>query len=48
VVARVSRHWFRIRDTYGIEVAPGENDALLICAAICLDRIHREEEESHH
>jgi uncharacterized protein YxjI len=44
VVAQVSRSWFRIRDTYGVDVAPGENDALLICVAICLDRIHHDEE----
>jgi len=46
-VARVSRKWFRIRDTYGVEVAPGQNDALMIAIAVCLDRIHQEEEERH-
>jgi len=44
VIAQVSRAWFRIRDTYGVEVAPGENDALIICIAICLDRIHHDDE----
>jgi len=44
VVARISRKWFRIRDTYGVDIAPGENDALIIAIAICLDRIHAEEE----
>src|SRR6059058_435869 len=24
-IAEISKRWFRIRDTYGIEVAPGEN-----------------------
>lgn len=47
VVARVSRKWFRIRDTYGVEVAPGQNDAFMIAVAVCLDRIHHEEEERH-
>ena len=42
-IARISRSWFRIRDTYGVEVAPGENDALMICVAVCLDRIHQDE-----
>ena len=46
-IARVSRAWFRLRDTYGIEVAPGQNDALLICVAVCLDRIHHDEERRH-
>ena len=40
VVAQISRAWFKLRDTYGVDVAPGENDALVICIAICLDRIH--------
>jgi len=45
VVAQVSRAWFRVRDTYGVDVAPGEDDALMICIAVCLDRIHHEEEQ---
>jgi len=40
VVAQISRAWFKLRDTYGVDVAPGEDDALVICIAICLDRIH--------
>lgn len=44
VLARISRRWFRVRDTYGVDVAPGENDALMIAIAICLDRIHHDEE----
>jgi uncharacterized protein YxjI len=45
-VGRISRKWFRIRDTYGIEVAPGADDALVIAIAVCIDRIH--EDEEHH
>jgi uncharacterized protein YxjI len=36
-VAEVSKRWFRIRDTYGVEVAPGENDILILAAAAVLD-----------
>jgi uncharacterized protein YxjI len=43
-VARVSRSWFRVRDTYGVETGPGEDDALILAVAVCLDRIHRDEE----
>ncbi len=46
-VARVSRAWFTMRDTYGVDVAPGGDDALLLAAAVCLDRIHHEEDERH-
>jgi uncharacterized protein YxjI len=38
-VAEVSRRWFRVRDTYGIEVAPGEDDALILAAAVCIDEM---------
>jgi uncharacterized protein YxjI len=38
-VGRVSKKWFRARDTYGIEVAPGENDALILAAAVCIDEM---------
>jgi uncharacterized protein YxjI len=36
-VAEVSKRWFRIRDTYGVEVAPGENDILILAAVAVLD-----------
>jgi uncharacterized protein YxjI len=44
VAGRISRQWFRIRDTYGVEVEPGANDALVIAIAVCIDRIHEDEE----
>jgi uncharacterized protein YxjI len=40
-VAEVSRRWFRARDTYGIEVAPGEDDALMLATAVCIDEMAR-------
>ena len=38
-VAEVSKRWFRVRETYGIEVAPGENDALILAVAVCIDEL---------
>ena len=38
-VAEVSKRWFRIRDTYGIEVAPGQDDALIIATTVCIDQM---------
>ena len=38
-VATVSKRWLRIRDTYGIEIAPGENDALILAATVCIDEM---------
>jgi len=46
-LARISRSWFRTRDTYGVDVADGQDDALMIAVAVCLDRIHHDEEEHH-
>jgi uncharacterized protein YxjI len=38
-VANVSKRWFRVRDTYGIEVAEGENEALILAIAVCIDEM---------
>jgi uncharacterized protein YxjI len=41
-VAEVSKRWFRVRDTYGIEMAPGEeDDALILAATVCIDQMTR-------
>ena len=40
-VAEVSKRWFRIRDTYGIEVAAGEDDALILAVTVCIDQMTR-------
>jgi uncharacterized protein YxjI len=40
-VAEVSKRWFRMRDTYGIEIAPGQDDALILAATICVDQMAR-------
>jgi len=44
-LARISRAWFRLRDTYGVDVAPGEDDVLLLAVAVALDRIQHDEEQ---
>ena len=40
-VAEISKRWFRVRDSYGIDIAPGENDALIIAATACIDEMTR-------
>jgi uncharacterized protein YxjI len=47
ILGRISRQWFRIRDTYGVETAPGIDDALVIAIAVCIDRIHQDEVRKH-
>ena len=46
-VGRISRQWFRIRDTYGVEVEPGAYDPLIIAIAVCIDRIYEDERRDH-
>ena len=36
-VAEVSKKWFRITDTYGIDIAPGEDDVLILAASVVID-----------
>ena len=36
-VAEISKKWFRLTDTYGVEVDPGQNDILILCIAIAID-----------
>lgn len=36
-VATVSRRWFRVRDTYGVEIASTEDHALLLAVAVVID-----------
>ena len=38
-IAEVSKRWFRFRDTYGIEIAEGEDDALILAVAVCVDQM---------
>ena len=40
-VAEVSKRWFRVRDTYGIEVEPGQDDALILAVTVCIDQMTR-------
>ena len=38
-VAEVSKRWFRVRDTYGVEIEPGENDVLILAATVAVDQM---------
>ncbi len=37
VVATVSKRWISLTDTYGVETAPGEDDALILASVLALD-----------
>jgi uncharacterized protein YxjI len=38
-VAEVSKRWFRLRDTYGVEIEPGQDDILILAVAVCIDEM---------
>lgn len=40
-VAEVSRKWFRVRDTYGIEIEGEQDIPLLLAVAVCIDALSR-------
>jgi uncharacterized protein YxjI len=40
-VAEVSKKWFRVRDTYGVEIEPGQNDVLILAVTVCIDQLSK-------
>lgn len=46
-VAQISKRWFSIRDTYGIDVAPGEDDGLILALAVAIDEMAHDPDEGH-
>ena len=38
-VAEVSKRWFRVRDTYGIDIEPDQDDALIIAITVAVDSL---------
>ncbi|MEU1971237.1 LURP-one-related family protein [Microbacterium sp. NPDC019599] len=38
-IAEVSKRWLRLRDTYGVEISPGEDIALILAATVALDQM---------
>ena len=45
VVATVSKRWFTLRDTYGVEIAPGQDDVLILASVLALDLAEDRERE---
>jgi uncharacterized protein YxjI len=44
-VARVSKKWFALTDTYGIDIAPGQDDALILAVAVAIDELAHDPDE---
>lgn len=45
VVATVSKRWFALADTYGIDIEAGEDDVLILAAAVVVDQACHPDEE---
>jgi uncharacterized protein YxjI len=41
-VAQVSKRWFRVADTYGVEVAPEQDPVLVLAATVAIDSMTHE------
>lgn len=44
-VATVSKKWLSIRDTYGVDIADGEDHPSLLACVVAIDRMCHEEDE---
>jgi uncharacterized protein YxjI len=38
-IAQVSKKWFRVRDTYGVEMAPDQEDVVILAITVALDNM---------
>ena len=38
-VAEVSKKWFRVRDSYGVAIDPGQEDVIILAVAVCIDEM---------
>jgi len=38
-VAEVSKKWFRIRDSYGVQVDPDQDDIVILAVTVCIDQM---------
>ena len=38
-VAEVSKKWFRVRDSYGVEIETGQEDIVILAVTVCIDQM---------
>ena len=46
-VASVSRKWFSLTDSYGVDIAEGEDDVLILASTVVIDQICHDGKEDH-
>jgi uncharacterized protein YxjI len=47
LVATVSKQWLSLTDTYGVDIAPGEDDLLILTSVLALDLAEDREHHDH-
>ena len=45
VVGEVSKRWFSLRDTYGVEIVDGEDDVLILASTVVIDMVCHDERD---
>ncbi|MBI1764059.1 MAG: LURP-one-related family protein [Acidobacteria bacterium] len=48
VVATVTKRWFSWTDSYGVEIAPGEDDVLILASTVVIDAACHDERAKGH
>ena len=44
-IAEISKKWFRLTDTYGVEIDAGQNDILILAVAIAIDMMAHDDDD---
>jgi uncharacterized protein YxjI len=44
-VARVSKKWFRLADTYAVDIEDGQDDVLILASAVVIDLVSHPDKE---
>jgi uncharacterized protein YxjI len=44
-IAEVSKKWFRLTDTYGVEIDSGQNDILILAIAVAIDMMAHDDDK---
>jgi uncharacterized protein YxjI len=44
-VARVSKKWFRLADTYAVDIEDGQDDVLILASAVVIDLVSHPDTE---
>jgi len=46
IVATISKRWFTVLETYGVAIAPGQDEILLLASAVCIDEMSERDRDS--